>query len=156
MVLLLMQAQGQIQLAPNVVASGGDQQTIEAMSISWTIGELAINTLTGENLILTQGFQQPLGKGTGVEKDLLKGAIFVYPNPVEDELFIRFDTERTGDYILEMKDVTGRILIQTAQKPIHPGDIIEMNTSRYPPGIYFLHIISSEGRQVHVRSIQKS
>ncbi len=156
MVWLTMYVQGQFQLAPSVVASGGQFDAMESLTVSWTIGELAVSTLTGENLILTQGFQQPLGMGTGIVKTTFEGTIYVYPNPVANELFIRFDTERTGDYVLELKDVTGRILIQTLKKPIHPGDIIEMKTSHYPPGIYFLQIISSEGRQVYVRSIQKS
>ena len=49
----------QIALKPSVIASCGSYAETETMSISWTLGELATNTLTGGAMILTQGFQQP-------------------------------------------------------------------------------------------------
>ena len=50
----------QIALEPSVIASGGTYSETETMSISWTLGELATTTLTEGDMILTQGFQQPL------------------------------------------------------------------------------------------------
>lgn len=45
--------------AQQVVSSGGGQFEGSQLSLSWTIGEPVIETFTGNNLILTQGFQQP-------------------------------------------------------------------------------------------------
>jgi hypothetical protein len=93
--------------------------------------------------------------GTGIPKNELDGEIFVYPNPVQNELFVRFDIERSGDYILELQDVAGRIICQTQQKLINPGDIIQLSTSTYSPGIYLLKIITTDGRSVQVTHIRK-
>jgi hypothetical protein len=152
---LSIYAQAQLALAPSIVASGGQYYESDNMNISWTVGELAVTTLTGENLILTQGFQQPTLIGTGIDRDVFDGEIFVYPNPVQNELFIRFDIERPGEYIFEIQDVTGRIMSQTLQKPITPGDIIQLNTSTFSPGIYLLKVITSDGQSAQVINIRK-
>lgn len=46
-------------LTPQVIASSGAYQSNAAGSLSFTIGESNIQTLTSANNILTQGFQQP-------------------------------------------------------------------------------------------------
>ncbi len=45
----------------DVLASSGDNFEGPSNSISWTLGEMATETLTGGNFIITQGFQQPYG-----------------------------------------------------------------------------------------------
>ena len=70
-VFISISAYTQLDLTPSVVASGGSYFEGQSMTISWTIGELATTTLTGNNLVLTQGFQQPTGIGTGMHKDEL-------------------------------------------------------------------------------------
>lgn len=45
----------------NVVASSGDYFEGPSSSISWTLGEIATETLTDGNFIITQGFHQPYG-----------------------------------------------------------------------------------------------
>lgn len=42
-----------------VVATAGDYFEGENISLSWTLGETVIETLAGDDIILTQGFQQP-------------------------------------------------------------------------------------------------
>ena len=44
-----------------VIASSGDYFEGTNSSISWTVGEIATETLTDGNYILTQGFHQPFG-----------------------------------------------------------------------------------------------
>ena len=43
----------------SVVASSGDYYEVGNISLSWTLGEIATETYTSGNTILTQGFQQP-------------------------------------------------------------------------------------------------
>ncbi|MDC0231655.1 SprB repeat-containing protein, partial [Aureispira] len=47
------------EISRHVVASGGNYSTSTNISVSATIGEPVVNTLTSSGLILTQGFQQP-------------------------------------------------------------------------------------------------
>lgn len=46
-------------IAQQVISSGGGQFEGNQLSANWTIGEPVIETITGNNIILTQGFQQP-------------------------------------------------------------------------------------------------
>jgi len=152
---LSVYAQAQLALTPSVVSAGGNYYENDNMTMTWTIGELTVTTLHGNNLILTAGFQQPTVMGTGIPRNDFAGEIFVYPNPVQNELFVRFDVERSGDYLLELQDVTGRIIIQSIQKPISPGDIIDLNTSNFATGLYLLRVMTTDGRSVQVTSIRK-
>jgi hypothetical protein len=99
-IFLSIVAQAQLTLSPAVIAAGGQFYSSDNLAISWTIGEVAVATLRGDNLVLNQGFQQPFGTGTGIKNNGVKGNIFVYPNPVSDVLYIRFDLEKRGDYVL--------------------------------------------------------
>ena len=47
------------QISHHVVASGGNYSTASGISVSSTVGEPMVNTLTATGFILTQGFQQP-------------------------------------------------------------------------------------------------
>jgi hypothetical protein len=145
----------QITLAPSVIASGGGYFEGENLSISWTLGELAVSTLTGDNLILTQGFQQPFDIDVGMEEHELNWGISVYPNPVGDQLRIRFDTESEGDYFIEIQDVTGRVIAQEHHRQVMPGDIVLLNTSTYTSGIYFLKVLTGDRQQLQVTSLRK-
>lgn len=57
--LALVQAFGQTPaVVMQVVSSSGGYYATSDLSISWTLGEPVTSTLSGTNLILTQGFQQ--------------------------------------------------------------------------------------------------
>lgn len=147
--------QAQIEMTPSVISSSGGYGENKNFSISWTLGELAITTLQGENLVLTQGFQQPLTIGTGIKKDEVKWSISVYPNPVHNELNILFDLRETKDFLLEIQDVTGRILMQEHRENVNQGDVVIINTSGLVSGVYFLRILTTDFQQVKVTSLRK-
>jgi len=59
-------------VSPEVVASAGDYFEGINASLSWTLGEIATETYSNGNIILTQGFQQPVSVTIhGVDLDLL-------------------------------------------------------------------------------------
>lgn len=151
---LALTAMGQLALTPSVVSAAGNYYAGNDLSISWTIGDLVISTLKGENLTLTQGFQQPTGIGTGILPKELQGNIFVYPNPARDELFIRFEILNGGDYLLELQDVTGRITVQRIYKQVAPNDIIRLTALPDAPGIYFLKLVESGAEVPFVTSVR--
>lgn len=155
-VLFLISISGysQISLEPSIVASGGGYSESETMNISFTIGELATPTLTGEGMILTQGFQQPLGIGTGIIEKEIDWEISAYPNPVNNLLYVKFNIDRTRNFWIELQDVTGRVISLEAHKEIIPGDIVEFNTSNFTTGIYLIKVYSSGG-QSQVLNIRK-
>jgi len=153
--ILTVAMHAQVLISPSVISSGGDFYESIDMSISWTLGEIAVTTLQGSNMILTQGFQQAFDIGVGIEQNKMNWSISVYPNPIGDELRIRFDLQSSGDYLIEIHDVTGRVIAQQVHKQIQPGETVILNTSRFIHGIYFLKVISTENEQLQVTSIRK-
>lgn len=147
--------QAQILLSPSIISSAGDYYESTEMSVSWTLGELAITTLQGSNMILTQGVQQPFDFGVGIGQNEMNWNISVYPNPVGDELRIRFNMPSPGDYLIEIHDATGRLLNQEAYKQVPQGETVILDTSGFIHGIYFLKVISQDKEQVQVSCIRK-
>ena len=145
----------QVQLTPSVIAAGGGFGEGNNISISWTLGELAVTTLSAGDLILTQGFQQPFDIDVGVKEKELNWGISVYPNPVGDVLRIKFDIERAGDFLIEIQDVTGRLVGQEIHSQVRPGDIVLLHTTGYSNGVYFLKVFTKDRQQVQVTSLRK-
>lgn len=59
-------------LSPVIVSSAGGYATGATASLSWTLGEIATETLSNGSYILTQGFQQPVeGLTINISLDLL-------------------------------------------------------------------------------------
>jgi len=147
--------QGQFTMAPSVIGSGGGYAESENISLSWTLGELAVSTLSGGDLMLTQGFQQPTVLGVGIIANEADWDILVYPNPVGNELRIRFNIQDPEDFLIEIQDVTGRLIQQIQQKNVDPGDELVINTSTFAYGIYFLKVFTTDRQQVQVTSLRK-
>ena len=105
--------------------------------------------------MLTQGFHQSFGLDVGAGDRIPDLGIRAFPNPVENELFIRFDVNREGNYLLEIEDVTGRILYQQNHQNVGPGDILRINTAGFSKGVYFLRIMSSDLNRMQVTGIRK-
>ncbi|OQX74286.1 MAG: hypothetical protein B6D61_11720 [Bacteroidetes bacterium 4484_249] len=58
--------------SPDVIASSGEYYENANNSISYTLGEIAVETYSNGSNILTQGFQQPVSVAiTGIDLDLL-------------------------------------------------------------------------------------
>jgi len=117
-----------------VIGTSGGDNSNEKLSISWTIGEVATETLTSKTHSLSQGFQQGNLFATQIEKILPVGfQIKAYPNPVSDIL------------IIESKDVVFEFqLINNEGKILRNGIIHsnrdEIDFSEYPPGVYYLQV----------------
>jgi gliding motility-associated-like protein len=71
------QANAQLgSLSPVLIGSGGGYGTGTTLSVSYSEGELSINTVNGTSLVLTQGFQQPSEvAGLGLTVSVLSTAL---------------------------------------------------------------------------------
>ncbi|MCH8318269.1 MAG: hypothetical protein IIA88_07200 [Bacteroidetes bacterium] len=55
-------------LSPEVYSTSGDYFTGTNATLSWTIGESIIETFSGSNAIITQGFQQSSWSVTSIRR----------------------------------------------------------------------------------------
>jgi len=126
------------------------------MSLSWTLGELVIATVsagTGEDeIILTQGFQQSELEITAIEENPELGIeVTVYPNPTSEIVNIKFSTALSGETVMFLSGPDGRTLLT---EKIEAGVLLkDINMQQYPAGTYFLRI--QNGIKLNVYKIIK-
>ena len=70
--------------AQKVVSSAGEHNTIGNIQVSWTLREPVIETVSGGNSILTQGFHQTKLMVTPVLSIFENMQIKVFPNPTNE------------------------------------------------------------------------
>ena len=131
-------------LTPTVISTGGDYKSAGGVSLSYTIGEMAaVETFTGGNYILTQGFQQPNDIILGlldVEKEP-DGAFSVYPIPAQNTLWFGYEFSQSGKVEVEFYDISGKKLGYTFNDGYTTGkQVHSFDCSTYASGHYVLSV----------------
>lgn len=72
----------------------------------------------------------------------------IYPNPVKDKLVIMIDGMKQGKVQLSLIDINGKTLL-LMDEIVKPNEktVVEMNISKYTPGVYFVKIDNSSEKQ---------
>jgi len=117
-----------------VIATSGEYFKNSLGSVSWTLGELAIESYSKSDKILTQGFHQTRVQLLQTAIELPSSEILIYPNPVDDELFLH--VLFTEELSYRLYDMMGRML---------KWEKIKQSETRIPlndfsSGIYLLEI----------------
>lgn len=145
MALMIPLVSGQ-SLSPTVIATAGGNLSNANVSLSFTAGEVAVTTLQGTSLILTQGFQQPFELDVaGAVNDLsVNWTVQAYPNPVFDYLTIRFELDKPIEIIIDVTDILGRTQILMNRSMITPGETRELDFTGLSNGIYIMHLTTPD------------
>ena len=82
------------------------------------------------------------GEFTAIEEiSIPSTTIFtLFPNPVSDQLNIKFNSETNENTIIQIMDLQGRILYQQNQKCISGVNLIDIQLLNLSKGIYFCKI----------------
>lgn len=118
-----------------VVASAGESVEVEGLNVSWTLGEIAIETLESNDLILTQGFQQGYFEIVSIGEPLSNNFIIkVYPNPASEYVYVALESEEIRDAVIEMYDLEGK-LVYNSKLDVIEGlnkiDLVNLSSSQY-------------------------
>ncbi len=120
-----------------VIASSGDYFENSSGSLSFTLGEIATETLENDQMVLNQGFQQSgltITKVSEAEKSPVQ--LDVYPNPASSYVILSLSEEPGKDWLFRVVASSGKIMIQ---KKIDDRKIT-VQLESCPPGIYLLQI----------------
>jgi len=97
--------------AQQVVATAGATIQTSSGGISYTIGQIAFQTLTGSGITLTQGFQQPRFVVTEIiEQSDCGFTIEAFPNPVTDLVKLSVNTDKVKGLRYVLYDNTGKAI----------------------------------------------
>lgn len=135
-------------------AGGFSVSNDNAISLSWTLGELVISTVqsTDNQLILTQGFQQSmLNINSIIIHPELGVTVTVYPNPTSEMVNIRLASPLEGNTTIFIAGPDGREVLNDI---FYPGELIKVvNLQEFPAGTYFMRI--QNGNKLNVYKIIK-
>lgn len=136
----LMAAQAQ-SIDRQVVASGGRFAGTGAASISYTVGETAIQYLSASGASVSQGFQQSSSNSTGIKTiHPIDAAISTYPNP-----FVRFIDVKSDKTLsaaaFQLIDINGKTVPVTSTE-LQAGKYWRIQMGELSAGNYWLKITS--------------
>ncbi len=94
---------------------------------------VAPNTPAGELKIAKQAIVAP-------------NQLSLFPNPVQDQLTVRFNITATEDVILQVTDLQGRTMSQEQFRAVQGRLETTVDVYSYPAGIYFMHMMTPSGK----------
>jgi len=128
------------EIGSSSINAAGTEYSNEHAIVNWTIGQTAISTLSSDDAILTQGFQQYLYSVTEVPTDFTNDIqISAYPNPTDNFVFIEFSDDEYLGGTIEILDLNGKLIdikeIYNTKTPIE--------LSQYAPSLFLINIKQS-------------
>jgi hypothetical protein len=133
--------------AQHTINSCGGSAQINGMSFHYSIGEMTlINTAQNPNLIVTQGFLQPIGSENAAMANPANtistwgDVIKVYPNPTENILNVESVENVAVTINYQLLDALGKI-IQNKEMLWKAGpNLLSLDLRPYAAGTYYLII----------------
>ena len=132
-----------------VVATDGNYSSATGGSLSWTLGEVVVETTETNSGILTQGFQQDYENIlTLAENGLL--SFSMYPNPFQQELTIQ--SKDIGTFSISILDNQSKIIFV---KEIEHSNSVTIDLSFLSSGIYFIDVQRNDSMKHFFKTIIK-
>jgi hypothetical protein len=126
-------------LQNEVLASAGEAYTINNSEISWTLGESLIESYLSGNILISQGFHQPIFRFFEIqEQEKPVFHVSIYPNPTSR--FVQIDVKGSRDieeFNIILSDMMGKVLLNRLVEPLSHD---QLDLAEYPCGILLLKI----------------
>jgi hypothetical protein len=149
-------------LSPTILSAAGDVNSTDHLQLEWTLGELAVASVTRQQNSYTEGFHQPLLIITPVSSSRVNDAkeqatwnanVTITPNPVATTLLIQFENVPLNEFQITLTNQQGQVIDH--QSLLAGESQKEFNLSALTPGMYYLQIQSADGQTRHVYKISK-
>ncbi len=128
------------EISQEIISSSGGYSDGSSGQLSWTLGDLAIETYSTGDVSLTQGFQQPAYEVTTAFENLeYNFAIQVYPVPSSDFITVEFD-EVQNNLEVVLYNLQGEIVLSKKVE----SKTITLDLNYLSPSEYILKIINKE------------
>jgi hypothetical protein len=136
-------------LKPEVIASAGNFSSGPNASLSWTLGEMIIETAGNDPQFVTQGFQQEAYQVVAINENQEDPAysLALYPVPATDHIFI--DIKSSSEHVslkIEMYDVTGSLVYEADVESTSFKEKIEL--AKFPTSMFILKVINLNNNRV--------
>ena len=130
-------------VTPEVIASAGDHFQNSSVQLSWTLGEVMIDTYDNGTNILTQGFHQTELTVTSIEETLSDVRMNLFPNPTSEYLNIELGNNEK-DINLQLYDMSGKLIHQDVINAYDTKYVLPMQS--VATGKYLVQMQSEDGK----------
>ncbi|NPA35753.1 MAG: T9SS type A sorting domain-containing protein [Chlorobi bacterium] len=129
----------------NYVPVSGGESTGSGGTVSYTVGQLFYNTIISSDGVVNEGVQQPVEMfvSTGDAKPEITLNISVFPNPANEFLILKVESNRINDMYYRLFDIKGTLL--KTKKITNTETTI--NISMLNPSVYFLKVLHDDGEE---------
>lgn len=149
----LMAANAQ-SISPEVIATSGEHFQNGTSQLSWTLGEVMIDTYATGGNILTQGFHQTQLTVTSIEENNpFSLDVGVFPNPTTQFLNVNISGEH-DPFVVALYDMNGRLVLEN--KIPKNQSSVQLDLSALAMAYYTLTISESEGDYFSAHKVCKS
>lgn len=132
-----------------IVASGGGQLSTSAMSIDFTIGDIATSAHDNNSVILFEGFQAANYGGTLITGLPVETTFAFYPNPTQRYLHIEAEFATGSSF--HVTDMSGKHIDLPAELTKQKAIV---DVSSLPASLYILTIQDKSGNSYHMKFIK--
>lgn len=130
-------------ISPEVIASAGEHFDNGTVQLSWTLGEVMIDTYDNGTNILTQGFHQTELTVTAIEREVVDIDMSIYPNPTSEFLNIDFG-RNDKDINLQLYDMGGKLIHKDVINAYQTKYVLPMQS--VATGKYLIQMQSEDGK----------
>lgn len=137
------------QAQTTVNASGGSA-TIAGNLYAYSIGEMVlVSTVTTAQVSVSQGLLQSDGElNVGMREDTLAaGNMSLYPNPVNNTLYLQPELDHGGELSIRLYDMNGRLIVDRDIQLSSGTERQEIDMASFSEGSYFLRTALRQGQQ---------
>lgn len=145
------------QRTQQVIAAAGGTDHARNISLDWTLGEVAVQTLSTPEKLYTQGFHQPVlvVKAIASPHTLIADnySINIAPNPVQSVLNILIETSDKTPLRISLVDASGKRILNKSL----PGGSQKaaLNLTENPAGTYILQVLNTSGELIKTFKVVK-
>ena len=141
------------RIDPAVIAVSGNFAQTSSVSISWTIGQTAVDLRYGHFGTLSEGFQQAFLTAIPIKDRGLPFTLDIYPNPTRYSVLVNISGAQ-DDMTLVLYNMLGE---SVRRQNVPNGDQrVRLSFETLPSGMYLLVAFSGAGEQLALYKIVKA
>jgi hypothetical protein len=126
--------------AQQILSSSGGSEQNSSGSISYTLGEMVVDTKVNGATTITQGFHQTQIIVTAISEPSVTGfSMAVFPNPTNDFVTLKIEKGEIQNLGFIVFDAQGRFLL----KGELTGSEQKVSFEKLNPGAYFIKILNN-------------
>ncbi len=81
--------------------------------------------------------------------------VSVYPNPTTGQLNVRIVSEQNDEYTINVRDVVGRLVMQSTIEVVNTTKIVLMNMAQLAEGVYSIEVNGTLSKDVFKIQLSK-